>query len=91
MEFMFQDLSIESRLCTYVLHNKTVNKVSHRSFQFELGMEMIGSSCFIKVQVQQIKTYNVLGIISSALFIPRKVLSKDAIELNSKRKLESKL
>ncbi|MEY8561016.1 DUF4440 domain-containing protein [Jeotgalicoccus halotolerans] len=31
MEFMFQDLSIESRLCTYVLHNKTANKVSHRS------------------------------------------------------------
>lgn len=31
MEFMFQDLSTESRLCTYILHNKTTNKVSHRS------------------------------------------------------------
>lgn len=31
MDFMFQDLSTESRLCTYILHNKTTNKVSHLS------------------------------------------------------------
>lgn len=31
MEFMVQDLSIESRLCTYILYNKISNQVSNRS------------------------------------------------------------